>query len=360
MSCCICIDDLYKKKDKKKIKSSNKIVISKSTKCLELKCGHKFHKKCLLDWFYSAKLNSNKCPMCRNNIIFKDYSLNELRYNIRFKKIQETLVSRAKKRIKIQNNISSSNYYHNYRDNTIRDNTIRDNTIIDNNTNSRYYINFNIDYVGFIENTHITSQIISDNTLHVITQLYNGAEITPYVNDQNILMDLLHQFRLYNLRLYELRNYILNGREYINMPILVDENRLNYNILNEYQSISLPETYTVYNSSLNDIINPLYGNSNNIQRNTALRYLEENNPNNLRTNLNNDINYDELNEDQKLIDEMGICLECRINNENYLKFVNNYIKKEDKQKMQIIKRTKKDKIYKNKFKNKKKMKNFKT
>lgn len=364
MSCCICIDDLYKKSEKKKMKSSNKTIISKSAKCLELKCGHKFHKNCILDWFYSAKLNSDKCPICRSNIVFKDYSLNELRYNIRFRKIQKTLVSRARKRIRIQNNIIRG------RNNTHRNRNHNTNNTTNNTTNStanpRYYINFNVDYAVFIENNNLVypSPYISDNTLQEITELYNAADIIPYVNDQNILMDLLYQFRLYNLRLYELRNYIINGREFSDMPILVNENdsdqnnsyNLSYqnnNILSEYQTITPPETYTFYNSvtnnefniqpHVNNIENTIGNIRDNIQRNTEIRYENQNNG----INVNNEINYDELNEDQKLIDEMDICLECRINNENYLKFINNYIKKNDKEKMQIIKKTKKDKINKN-------------
>ena len=218
------------------------------------------------------------------------------------------------------------------------------NNIIQNNSMTpRYNINLNVDYAGFIENNNFIQRTpyISDNTLQEITELYNAADITPYINDQNIIMDLLYQFRLYNLRLYELRNYIVNGREFSDMPVLVNENDYNQNnnVLNEYQTISPPETYTFYNS--------LPNNTNNIQRNIGTRYENINNRVGMRRDRNIEINYDELNEDQKLIDEMEICLEFRINNENYLKFVNNSIKKNNKQKMQIIKRTKKDKIYKN-------------
>lgn len=79
MNCSICFEKI--ELSDKELKKNNK-----------LKCEHNFHKKCILDWYYSAKANSDKCPLCRNLIIFKNNSIHNLRLKVRNKKIKKELL----------------------------------------------------------------------------------------------------------------------------------------------------------------------------------------------------------------------------------------------------------------------------
>ena len=80
MKCSICLENI----DKGETLKVNKKFSKKKNSRYLIKCKHKFHKDCLIKWFNSAKANSDKCPICREPIIFKNSFINKARNEIVF------------------------------------------------------------------------------------------------------------------------------------------------------------------------------------------------------------------------------------------------------------------------------------
>lgn len=78
MKCSICFESMNNVNKTKLTNLKNK---NKNS----IKCKHKFHKNCILEWYYSNNSNSEKCPICRRDIIFQNNSSNMFRKMIKNK-----------------------------------------------------------------------------------------------------------------------------------------------------------------------------------------------------------------------------------------------------------------------------------
>ena len=256
MTCIICMDSLLNNNNY--IKSNKcRFITKKNTKNnIKLKCGHIFHKNCILDWFYNAKLNSDKCPICRKVIRFKESSLNKSRYIIRKKKIIKKIVERANIRIEIEQNSSLNQTNYNTISNILPENNVYNYNVLPNSVLQM-------------------SEYISD-----IRNLYNDLNLIPHVNDSDFILDLMDDFNIINQEINHLRNYIIYGAEYFDMP----------NLINSDETVSLNDIFS--NTEVDDsyILNDTSSNSSS------------------------NIDYEELCEDEKLSNDMGICIGCNIQN----------------------------------------------
>ena len=119
------------------------------------------------------------------------------------------------------------------------------------------------------------SEYISD-----IRNLYNDLNLIPHVNDSDFILDLMDDFNIINQEINHLRNYIIYGAEYFDMP----------NLINSDETVSLNDIFS--NTEVDDsyILNDTSSNSSS------------------------NIDYEELCEDEKLSNDMGICIGCNIQN----------------------------------------------
>ena len=82
--CSICLERLYTNDTTFCVKSKVLHKRGENSSIPALKCGHKFHNSCLRNWFTSQSDSSNKCPMCRQEIVFKKTSKDFLSRRLRF------------------------------------------------------------------------------------------------------------------------------------------------------------------------------------------------------------------------------------------------------------------------------------
>ena len=83
--CAICLNPLYNKGGTLKVKKGLAFKKGGNPDIPELKCNHKFHNKCLREWYMKTDIaSSDSCPLCRNTLIFKSFSkgvmMDKLRY----------------------------------------------------------------------------------------------------------------------------------------------------------------------------------------------------------------------------------------------------------------------------------------
>lgn len=86
--CPICIEPLFPTNNKNIMRLKKKILVRRGERLpiTKLKCGHTFHNSCIKKWFMKTDVDaSDRCPMCRDKIVFKkhskDFMMNKLRWD---------------------------------------------------------------------------------------------------------------------------------------------------------------------------------------------------------------------------------------------------------------------------------------